>query len=168
MIEYDPKKMLRKIAPERKLKKLLAKRKVSLKRTALSFVNDIDFLNKGRITEVALKTVRGYRKRIADEVINSDFDREAGEDLEKEIAKNPKQLIQRVQNEIITQVSAEIAEKYRGARYTWLPSDANEPDPLHQLKYGKVFTIGKGEMPGERYGCRCGMLIHVEQSQLDL
>jgi hypothetical protein len=167
MIEYDPKKILKKIAPERKVKKLLT-RKVSLKRTALSFVNDLDFLNKKRITEVALKTVKGYRERIAKEVVESDFDREAGRDLEKEIAKDPKQLVQRVQNEVISQVTSEIADKYAGEKYTWLPSDAEEPDPLHQLNYGKVFTVGDGEMPGERPGCRCGMLIHVEGSDLEL
>lgn len=166
-IEYDPKKLIKKIAPDKKLKKLVS-RKLSLRRAALSFVNDIEFLNKKRITEVALKTVKVYRERIAAEVVAEDFDREAGLELEEEIAKNPKQLVQRVQNEVLTQVSAEIADKYAGEKYTWLPSDAEEPDPLHQLNYGKVFTIGEGEMPGERYGCRCGMLIHVEDSTLEL
>lgn len=167
MIEYDPKKILRQIAPEKKLKRLL-KNKATLKRSALAFVDGIDFLNKKRVTEVALKTVRGYRERIAKEVVESGYDRKAGKALEKEIAKNPKQLVQRVQNEVLTQVTSEIADKYRGEKYTWLPSDAEEPDPEHQLNYGKVFTVGEGEMPGERYGCRCGMLIHVEDSELDL
>ena len=45
--------------------------------------------------------------------------------------------------------------------YRWLPSDAKNPDPEHQLLYGKIFRVGEGDkegnMPGERYGCRCGI-----------
>ena len=42
-----------------------------------------------------------------------------------------------------------------------MPSDAKNPDPEHQLLYGKIFRVGEGDkdgnMPGERYGCRCGI-----------
>ena len=45
--------------------------------------------------------------------------------------------------------------------YRWMPSDAKNPDPEHQLLYGKIFRVGEGDkegnMPGERYGCRCGI-----------
>lgn len=156
-IKVDPSAILRKISPKKKIDRLISKRKVSLKRTALSFVDDLDFLSKKSVTEVALKTIREYKKRIKKDP-----------SIKDELVDDPKQLIQRVQNEVVFQVSQEIRRKYRGAKYTWLPSDADEPDPRHQLNYGKVFTIGRGEMPGERYGCRCGMLIHVEESELKL
>lgn len=155
-IKYDPSKLLKKIAPERKVKRLLGKN-VSLKRTALSFVDDIDFLNKKRVTEVALKTVKGYKARI-----------KADKSVKSEIVDDPAQLIQRVQNEVVLQVGAEIKKQYEGEFYIWLPSDAEEPDPEHQLNYGKKFEIGVGEMPGERYGCRCGMEILVQQTELEL
>lgn len=155
-IIYDPNKLLKKIAPERKVKRLLGKN-VSLKKTALTFVDDIEFLNKKRVTEVALKTVKAYKKRIR-----------ADRDQRSEILDDPKQLIQRVQNEVVLQIGSEIKSQYEGEFYIWLPSDAEEPDPEHQLNYGKKFEIGVGEMPGERYGCRCGMEILVQQTELEL
>lgn len=155
-IKYLPDKMLGKIAPESKVKKLLSKT-VTLKKTALSFIDSIDFINSKRVTEVALKTVKGYKARLrADTVTKS------------ELLDDPAQLIQRVQNEVVLQISEAIADKYDGEKYVWLPSDADEPDPEHQLNYGKTFTIGEGEMPGDRYGCRCGMEILVKQTKLEL
>jgi hypothetical protein len=155
-IKYDPSKLLKKIAPEKKIKQLL-KSNVSIKKTALSFVDDIDFLNKKDITRVALKTIKGYKERI-----------KMNPDDRAEITSDPVQLIQRVQNEVITQVAGEIRDKYDGEFYEWLPSDAEEPDAEHQLNYGKTFQVGVGEMPGDRFGCRCGMNILVKATKLEL
>lgn len=155
-IIYDPKKMLQKIAPETKIKKLLSGT-VSLKKTALSFVDAVDFINKRSVSKVALKTIKSYKERI-----------KADESQKSEILDDPKLLINRVQNEVVFQISNEIKDTYGGEQYEWLPSDADEPDPEHQLNYGKVFTIGVGEMPGERIGCRCGMNILVKQTKLEL
>ncbi len=156
MIRYDPSKLLSRIAPERKIKKLL-KSNVSLKRAALNFVSDIDFLDKKSIARVALKTIKGYKSRIKEDP-----------DVKTDILDDPAQLIQRVQNEVITQIAGEIRDTYAGEFYTWLPSDAEEPDPEHQLNYGKTFQIGDGEMPGDRIGCKCGMEIQVDKTQLEL
>ncbi len=155
-IKYDPTKLLSKIAPKKKIKKLLSSR-VSLKKTALSFLNDVDFINKKRVTEVALKTIKSYRDRIKDD-----------KSLKPDLLDDPAQLIQRVQNEVILQIGAEIKGNYSGEKYEWLPSSAEIPDPEHQLNYGKVFTVGDGEMPGERYGCMCGMNILVKGDKLEL
>jgi hypothetical protein len=155
-IVYDPKKMLKKIAPESKIKRLL-KGNVSLKKTALSFVDAVDFLDKGEVSRVALETIKGYKARIKAETADK-----------TELLADPKQLIQRVQNQVVLQISNEIRDTYRGEQYEWLPSDAEEPDPEHQLKYGNVYTVGVGEMPGERFGCKCGMRILVKESQLKL
>lgn len=148
--------MLKKIAPEAKIKKMV-KGNLTLKKAALSFVDAVDFLNKQAVARVALNTVKGYQDRA-----------EGDTEIKDEIKADPKQLIQRVQNEVITQISNEIKKKYYGEKYEWLPSDAEEPDPKHQLKYGKIFVVGKGEMPGERYGCKCGMRILVNETQLEL
>lgn len=155
-IKYDPTELLRKIAPEGKIKKLV-KPNASLKKTALSFVKDIDFLSKKSVEKVALKTIKDYKRRIKEDP-----------DIKTDLLKDPRQLIQRVQNEVVFQISQEIKSKYRGQRYKWLPSDAGEPDPEHQLKYGKVFVVGDGEMPGDRIGCRCGMQILTDDTKLDL
>lgn len=156
MITYDPKKLIRKIAPDKKIKKLVTQ-SVSLKKTALNFVSEVDFLSKKSIGKVAIKTIKGYKARI-----------KADPDERKAILRNPAQLIQRIQNEVIFQIAGEIKDKYAGEFYEWLPSDAEEPDPEHQLNYGKTFQVGVGEMPGERIGCKCGMNILVPETQLDL
>lgn len=153
---YDPRKLLKRIAPQKKVERLLSS-KVTLKKAALSFIDDIDFLDKKRVTEVALKTIKGYKERI-----------KADKTIKAEILDDPAFLINRVQNEVVLQVSEGIKEKYDGEFYIWLPSDADEPDPEHQLNYGKKFQIGDGEMPGERYGCRCGMEILTDDKQLQL
>lgn len=158
-IKYLPDKLLAKIAPHTKIKKLL-KANISLKKTALSFVNDIDFINKSDIEYTALKVIKSYKQRIRD---SDDPDA-----LEADLKKDPAQLIQRVQNEVIFQIATGIKEKYDGTTYTWLPSDADEPRPEHQLNYGKDFKIGDGDMPGDDYGCRCGMEIHAAGSSLEL
>jgi hypothetical protein len=156
VIKYEPSKLINKIAPEKKIKGLL-KDNVSLRKTALSFVNDVEFLDKKDVTRVALKTIKGYKNRI-----------KLDPDVKDDLLKDPRQLIQRVQNEVVLQVANEIKDKYSGEFYVWLPSDAEEPDPEHQLNYGKKFQVGDGEMPGDRYGCRCGMQILVEDSSLKL
>jgi hypothetical protein len=81
---------------------------------------------------------------------------------------DPKQLIQRVQNAVISQIATGIKETYRGEFYIWTPSDAFEPRPEHQLNYGGEFQIGVGEMPGDAIGCQCGMEILVDETQLNL
>lgn len=156
MIRYEPSKLIKKIAPKKKIKALLNK-DLSLKKTALSFVSDIEFLSKKGIVDTALKTIKAYKKRVKDDP-----------DLKKTLLADPAQLIQRVQNEVVFQLSEQIHDEYIGEEYTWLPSSASEPDPEHQLNYGKVFVIGEGEMPGERFGCQCGMEIRVKDSSLKL
>lgn len=157
-IIYDPTKELKKIAPESKIKKLISGN-VSLKKTALSFVDSADFIDKKSVSRVALKTIKSYKKRIKASDVDS---------LEKDIKKDPRLLVSRVQNEIVFQISQEIKSKYVGEKYEWLPSDAEEPDPEHQLKYGKIYSVGDGEMPGDRYGCRCGMRILTDDEKLKL
>ncbi len=156
MIVYEPSKFLARIAPRRKIEKLLSS-KLTIKRTALEFAAQLDFLDEKAIARVALKTIRGYKERV-----------KADPDLKSDILDDPKQLIQSVENEVITQISGEIKDRYAGEFYKWLPSDADEPDPEHQLNYGETFQIGDGEQPGDRFGCRCGMQILVDDSSLEL
>lgn len=164
-IVYDPKKMLSEIAPDSKIKRLVSKR-LDFKKAALSFVSDVPFIDESKVLDVTLKTIKDYKKRVAAEM--ADETKAAGRELEKDLSKSPMQLIQRVQNEVVWQVSQNIRQSYAGEKYEWLPSDADEPDPEHQLNYGKVFVVGEGEMPGERIGCKCGMRILVNETELSL
>lgn len=155
-IHYDPKEMLKKIAPESKIKRLVSNG-VTLKKAALAFVDAVDFLDRKAVSKVALNTIKSYKSRI-----------DADGSIKSEILDDPKLLINRVQNEVVFQIKNEIRDTYEGEQYEWLPSDAEEPDPEHQLNYGKIFTVGVGEMPGDRIGCRCGMNILVNKTKLEL
>lgn len=160
-IVYNPSEMLKKLAPEAKIKKMLTP-DLTVKKAALTFIDAADFIDRKSVADVALKVTRSYQKRL---------DLLEGKEARAErtdIKADPKLLIQRVQNEVVTQISEEIKANYEGELYEWLPSDAEEADPEHQLNYGKVFRVGEGEMPGDRYGCRCGMNILVNESKLDL
>lgn len=162
-IIFDPRNMLKKIAPVKKIEKLLTG-KVTVKKTALRFLDDVEGIDKDQVLDVALKTVKGYKARIkaADE---------ASDEVKTEILDDPKQLIQRVQNEIVFQMHEGIKRNYGGQRARWLPSDADEPRPEHQLNYGKEYIIGEGINgiePGDEYGCKCGVEILNDNGLLDL
>ncbi len=159
MITFDPSSYLAKKAPKSKIKKAITKN-LTLKKAAFNFVDKIDVLDKQIVTEVALKTLKSYKQRVADDP-----------SLKDELANNPAQLVQRVQNLVILEVHDKIKEVYRGERAVWLPSDADEPRPEHQLLYGQEYIIGEGidgVEPGDEYGCRCGVQILTDDTQLKL
>ncbi len=162
-IRYLPNEVLKKLAPTKKVEKLVTSR-LTLNRAVLSTLSDADFLSSKTIERTALKVIKSYKLRFQDEK-----DQGSTPEVAKEDAVNDKKLlVNRVQNEVILNVADEIKDQYRGEFYTWLPSDAEVPDPLHALNYGRKFQIGKGEMPGDRYGCRCGMFIRVPETKLEL
>ena len=162
-IRYLPTELLKKIAPAKKIEKLVTNR-LTLNKTVLSLFDDVDFLSKKTMERTALKAIKHYKERYKEEIADGLSAPEAKE----ETLNDKKLLVSRVQNEVISEVADEIKDQYRGEFYKWLPSDADTPDPLHQLNYGSKFQLGKGEMPGDRYGCRCGMLILVPEKRLSL
>jgi len=170
-IKFLPDQMLKKIAPESKIKKLVSKG-VTLKRAALSFLDGADFIDKSQVVDTALKTIKGYKERIKG--AGDEDDRRAEK---AEILDDPKQLIQRVKNQIVWQVHQGIQDQYRGQRARWLPSGADEPRPLHQKAYGQEYIIGEGlpvgengenVEPGDEWGCDCGVEILTDETQLKL
>jgi hypothetical protein len=163
LIVFDPEKLLRKYAPESKIEGLL-KRGFTLNRALLSAFSEIPFVNKRDLTKVVLEVAKLYRKKYRGLVKEGE-----GKGDAKKIAENESKLLtHRIQNLVVFKASEKIKEELKGEFYIWLPSDADEPDPLHQLKYGKKFQIGKGEMPGERFGCRCGMKILTGKKDIDI
>lgn len=164
-IRYLPNEMLKKLVPEKKIKKLVTG-KLTLNRAVLSTLSDADFLSKKTLERTALKTIKDYKDKFQE--IKAESDDVSIAEAADEAVNNSKLLINRVQNSVVLQIADEIQDQYFGEFYKWLPSDASEPDPLHQLNYGRKFQIGKGEMPGDRYGCRCGMNILVTETKLDL
>lgn len=162
-IRYLPDEMLRKLAPKKKVEKLMTSR-LNLNRAVLSTLANADFMSKQTLERTALKTIKQYKAAYKEEKEKGTPASEAKE----EAINDKKLLVNRVQNSVVYEIAGEIKDQYRGEYYKWLPSDASEPDPLHQLNYGKKFQIGKGEMPGDRYGCRCGMQILVDETKLEL
>lgn len=155
--------MLRKVAPEKTVKKLM-KNNFTLNRTALTMLSNSGVLSKKKLETIALRVIKGYRETYGDE-------REVGASKAEafdEAVNDKKLLVNRVQNAVVFEISKDIKKEYRGEFYEWLPSDAEEPDPLHQLNYGQIFQLGKGEAPGDRYGCKCGMNILVDETKLEL
>lgn len=162
MAIFDPSSMLKKIAPPARIKRMISSR-MGVKRTALAIVDaaaetEIGLIDKKAVLKTALKTVQGYQKRIEDATSTG---------VRDEILDDPKQLIQRVQNEFVFQAQKKIQEQYKGQRARWLPSSADEPDPEHQKNYGKEYIVGEGidgEEPGDRFGCKCGVELINETS----
>jgi hypothetical protein len=167
VIKYLPNELLRKIAPAKKIEKLVSG-SLTFNKAALSFVSDIEFMSKKTIERTALKTIKQYKERYVDNLNPEGGDGMSTSEAKDDALNDKKLLVNRVQNTVVNEVAGAIKEQYRGEYYKWLPSDAIEPDPIHQLNYGKKFQIGKGEMPGDRYGCRCGMSILVKESKLEL
>jgi hypothetical protein len=159
VITYEPSKIVKRFASDKKVAKLITQ-KASINKIALQFIAGLDFVSTPQLKRLVLKTIKEYKKRFEEKDLTK-------AEQKKEL-KNPKQLVHRVQNLVVTEVSKEIRSQYKGRWYEWLPSDASEPDPQHQLKYGKRYRVGVGEMPGDRYGCRCGMRIITDDSRLDL
>lgn len=170
-IIFDPATMLKKVAPVAKIKRMVSGR-LSLKRRILAHLGtDALPIDENSVARVARDTLTGYKERIAKEVVDNGFEREAGDALKADLISDPKQLIQRVQNEVVYQIHQGIKDRYGGQKARWLPSDAEEPRPEHQANYGKEYIIGEGingVEPGDEYGCKCGVEILTDETKLDL
>lgn len=138
--------------------------KLTVNRAALNAIEQAGVMGKKELQFIAMGVVKKYREK-AEEFQDEGLTKA---DATEEVLENKALLVQRVQNATVRAITEKIREKYHGHYYTWLPSTANVPDKEHMKKYGKRFQIGKGEAPGERYGCQCGMEIHVDETKLSL
>ena len=152
-IRFLPSEFLEKALPKKKVAKLVTQ-KLTLNRAAVRALGS-KVLSKKTVEEVALKVIKSYKATYKEKTL-------------VETLNDKALMIARVQNVAVFVVSQEIQSQYKGEFYEWLPSDANEPDPEHQLNYGEKFQLGVGEAPGDRYGCRCGMNILVNETKLEL
>lgn len=166
-ITYLPTDLLKKLAPKGKAAKIIND-DLSINEKALRALDKLGILSKKKLDEIALKVARQYKDRYKDER----DDGQSVEDAQAAASNDNALLVQRIQDATIFEVAKEIKSQYRGEFYEWLPSDADVPDPIHQLNYGKIFQIGvgdpNGQDPGDRYGCKCGMRIIVDATELEL
>lgn len=163
MIVFQPRKVLDRIAPEKLVKRLVTER-LTLNRTAAILLGRSGVVTKKTLEKIAAKVIAQYKDSFA---VRLDEGMSRAEAL-KETLAGKALMVQRVQGAVVQEIAQDLKAKYLGERYIWLPSTAEEPDPLHQLNYGKRFRVGKGEMPGDRFGCQCGMKILTDDDELEL
>lgn len=162
-IVFQPIDVLRKVAPKALVKRLVTDR-LTLNQTVATMLRRSGVLSKKTLEKIAANVIAQYKDSLA---VRLDSGMTRAEALEETLAGKAL-MVQQVQGAIVQEIAKDLKAKYRGERYEWLPSTAEEPDPLHQLNYGKKFRIGKGEMPGDRFGCKCGMHILTDDDKLEL
>ena len=138
-------------------KRLATENNLKIKKYVLQAIKKADIVSEVDLETTIDKVLKLYKKKFK-ELPKVEFD---------EIVKSQSLLKDRLQNLVVFNEVQKIKDVAKGKYYRWLPSNAENPDPEHQLLYGKIFAVGEGDkdgnMPGERYGCQCGMeLIDVE------
>lgn len=103
-----------------------------------------------------------YKNTIEQYTAKMDLLKDEGVRAYKREAVNGEALLKnRIAGLVIYNEVQEQKKEHKGKKYRWIPSSAQEPDPEHQLLYGQIFKDGEGDkdgnMPGERYGCQCGI-----------
>lgn len=151
---FFPKDFARGMISDKHLARLVTN-KLTLNKIVMRQVASLTNMTQKEIEEIALKVLKSYRSRYK-ELIESGQSKSSAL---KGTLNDKKLIVNRVKDEVIYKASESLKEKYAGHEYIWLPSDSAEPDPRHQAKYGKTYIVGKGEMPQDRYGCKCGMRI---------
>jgi len=164
LINYLPSKILKTLYKKKLITNLVTDN-LTLNKAAVKTLANMNLLTEDKVTEIAIRVINGYKEKYKTLRDSGDPKSEA-----KAEALNDKvNMVREVENAALYEISNQIKYSYRGEYYIWLPSDAETPDPEHQLNYGKKFKInGVDEMPGDRYGCHCGMQILVDETKLDL
>lgn len=160
MTKIYPQTILKKALPDGFFDEdLLNKKNLSLKQNAMQALILGTTATKREINASVAKVADIYQRKIDDL-------REEGLPKAKAsvIAKDGEKLLkQRIAGIVLFDAVQQIKSDNEGEKYRWLPSSSENPDPQHQLLYGKVFDVGEGDdegnMPMERYGCNCGMEI---------
>lgn len=123
-------------------------------------------LSKREVDLTIYKVIDIYNKKIKDL-------KKEGVKAFKSIAINGEALLKnRLEGLVLWNEVQQIKKENEGLFYRWLPSSSRIPDPEHQLLYGKIFPVGKGDkngnMPSERFGCKCGMEILTEKEAKEM
>lgn len=139
---------------------------LELKQLALQSILKATNLSKRKVEATVYKVVDNYEekmKRLKKERVRA---------FKAKALNNEALLKDRIENLVLWNEVQNLKKENEGKFYRWLPSSAKEPDPEHQLLYGKIFKVGEGDkdgnMPAERYGCKCGMQILTEQEAKEL
>lgn len=118
-------------------------------------------LKKRVVTSAIYKVIDFYEKKV------ETLKKENVKAYKKEALNDEKLLKNRLEGLIVYNEVENLKQEHKGKYYRWLPSAAKVPEPEHQLLYGKIFKVGEGDkdgnMPCERYGCKCGIEILTDE-----
>jgi hypothetical protein len=160
MVIFYPDQYKKKVLPKGFFRDdLLNKTNFSLKKKAMQALILATSISKRDINSTVINVAKVYQNKV-DELEDQGLPKTKATILAK---SGEKLLRQRIESLVVYSEIQNLKEENEGQYYVWLPSGADEPDPQHQLLYGKTFLVGEGDdegnMPGERYGCQCGMEI---------
>lgn len=152
---FYPSRFIKKVLPKSFFKGNILNGKLDIKKKTMQALILANSGSKSKLKQSIYKTIEQYKSK-------ADALKEKGVKAFKANALNDEVLLKnRIEHLVVFNEVKNIAKDNKGKQYEWLPSDANEPDPEHQLLYGQIFEVGEGDsegnMPGERYGCHCGM-----------
>lgn len=136
---------------------------LTLNRAAVKSLAKAGVLSEKQISKIAIKVIKEYKAAYADEIAAGNSATRSAE----EALNDKKLMVARVQSAVLNEQTNLIKRAYRGEFYKWLRTSAAHPDALHLKKVGKIFRLGKGEQPGDRYGCQCGMEILTDDTPKD-
>ena len=150
-----PDRLLREVLGAVWKRKTLLNRNFDLKREVKRAILKLDIMSKRELDAMLEKVTDFYTEKA--ERLQEEGDRA----FKKDAVNNEKLLKQRVEMAVTYYEVDKEAKEHEGGFYRWLPSEAKEPEPEHQLLYGKIFKVGEGDkegnMPMQRWGCRCGI-----------
>lgn len=158
---FKPEKFLKYALPVGFFKKSILNRKNDLKAQEVRAIITATTLSKRELKATTNKVIDFYEKKM------QDLKKSGDRSFRKDALNGEKLLKNRIENLVLFNEVQNIKKDYKGSYYRWLPSSSENPDPEHQLLYGKIFKVGEGDadgnMPSERYGCKCGMEILTEK-----
>lgn len=130
---------------------------MELKKLELQSILKATGISRREVDLTIYKVVDIYEKKM------KELKKEGVRAFRKEALNGEALLKNRLEGLVLWNEVQNIKKENEGLFYRWLPSSSANPDPEHQLLYGKIFPVGKGDkngnMPSERYGCKCGMEI---------
>ena len=152
---FDPQMWLKRVFPKGIEKSGLLNDKLEIKKTYIKALVRATAVSQRKLTQEIYKTVDFYLEKEAR------LKSQGVKSFKQEALNGQALLTERIKNFLVYCEVQEQKKAHKGRMYRWLPSSAKEPDPEHQLLYGKVFDEGEGDkeghMPGERWGCQCGI-----------
>ena len=160
---FYPKEFLKKVLPKGFWRKELLN-KFEIKKEYLRALTTSKAINGRKIKASIYRTIAEYENKYKSLIVAAGGNltkSKAYNEAYNEAVKEEALVKQRIENAVVYDEVQELKKEHAGANYRWLPSDAQKARPQHQLLYGKIFKVGEGDsngnMPGEDYGCRCGL-----------